>query len=155
MKKLYSIPLITSLSMAAALLSGCATTKLTPQQCQAQNWQTVGLADGEKGRSPNYFGKYLGECAGLTGTQPNRQLWEQGRQEGLKAFCTELNAYRLGREGYQWQPVCPAETSIKLENAYLKGRNKYLSNRAYNYWDDYWFPSPYHHHYWHRHPYFW
>ena len=32
-------------------LSGCATTQgLTPQQCQASNWQEIGYADGLRGR---------------------------------------------------------------------------------------------------------
>ena len=118
--------------MAAALfiLSGCATTQsLTPQQCQSSNWQEVGYADGIRGSSGAYFGHYINSCASVVGATPNRIQWEQGRQQGLKNYCTELNAYKLGREGYDWQPVCPLEGISKLEEAYSQGRYYYIRQR--------------------------
>ena len=112
-------------------LFGCATTQsLTPQQCQTSNWQEVGYADGLRGRSGAYFGQYANQCASVIGATPNRVLWEQGRQQGLKNYCTELNAYKLGREGYDWQPVCPLEGIEKLEEAYAQGRYYYIRQRA-------------------------
>ena len=122
--------------MSAALitLSGCATTQsLTPQQCQASNWQEVGYADGIRGRSGAYFGQYTNQCASVIGASPNRIQWEQGRQQGLKNYCTELNAYKLGREGYDWQPVCPLEGIDKLEEAYSQGRYYYIRQRDLDY----------------------
>ena len=118
--------------MGATLLaiSGCATTQsLTPQQCQTSNWQEVGYADGIRGRSGAYFGHYTNQCASVGGASPNRIQWEQGRQQGLKKYCTELNAYKLGREGYDWQPVCPLEGIDKLEEAYSQGRYYYMRQR--------------------------
>ena len=118
--------------MAAALLmlSGCATTQsLTPQQCQTSNWQEVGYADGLRGRSGAHFVQYTNTCANIIGAMPNRILWEQGRQQGLKNYCTELNAYKLGREGYDWQPVCPLAGIDKLEEAYSQGRYYYIRQR--------------------------
>ncbi|MEK6198657.1 MAG: DUF2799 domain-containing protein, partial [Psychrobacter sp.] len=101
---------ISMLGATLIALSGCATTQsLTPQQCQTSNWQEVGYADGIRGRSGAYFGQYTNQCASVGGAMPNRIRWEQGRQQGLKNYCTELNAYKLGREGYDWQPVCPLE----------------------------------------------
>ena len=128
----YSI----GLSLAAVLLAllGCATTKgLTPQQCQANNWQQLGYVDGSNGRSGNYFGHYTNSCANVVGATPNRILWEQGRQQGLKNYCTELTAYKVGREGYDWQPVCPLEGIAKLEEAYSQGRYYYIRQRDLNY----------------------
>ena len=122
------------LTLALSLLSGCATTpSLSPEQCQAGNWQQIGYADGMVGRSGAYFAKHLENCAPIPGSAPNRMLWEQGRQEGLKEFCTELNAYKLGREGYGWQPVCPLEGIEKLEEAYNQGRYYYLRQRDMEY----------------------
>ena len=124
-----------SLMGAAVLtLSGCATTQsLTPQQCQESNWQEVGYADGLRGRSGAYFGHYANSCASVGGATPNRIQWEQGRQQGLKNYCTELNAYKLGREGYDWQPVCPLEGIEKLEEAYSQGRYYYIRQRDLDY----------------------
>lgn len=122
------------LTLALSLLSGCATTpSLSPEQCQAGNWQQIGYADGMVGRSGAYFAKHLENCTPIPGSAPNRMLWEQGRQEGLKEFCTELNAYKLGREGYSWQPVCPLDGIEKLEDAYNQGRYYYLRQRDMEY----------------------
>lgn len=122
------------LTLALSLLSGCATTpSLSPEQCQAGNWQQIGYADGMVGRSGAYFAKHLENCTPIPGSAPNRMSWEQGRQEGLKEFCTELNAYKLGREGYGWQPVCPLEGIKKLEEAYNQGRYYYLRQRDMEY----------------------
>ena len=133
--------------MGAALLalSGCATTQsLTPQQCQASNWQEVGYTDGLRGRSGDYFGHYVNSCASVVGATPNRIVWEQGRQQGLKKYCTELNAYKLGREGYDWQPVCPLDGIEKLEEAYAQGRYYYIRQRDLdNLRSPYHSPSPF------------
>lgn len=119
---------------ALLALSGCATTQsLTPAQCQMSNWQDVGYNDGLRGRSGAYFGHYSNSCAAVSGAKPNRVLWEQGRQMGLKRYCTELNAYKLGREGYDWQPVCPLEGIEKLEEAYSQGRYYYIRQRDLDY----------------------
>ena len=126
---------------AALSLLGCATTQsLTPQQCQASNWQDIGYADGLQGRSGAYFGTHTNNCASVVGATPNRILWEQGRQAGLKNYCTELNAYKIGREGYEWQPVCPLEGIEKLEEAYSQGRYYYIRQRDLDYLRS---PSPF------------
>lgn len=122
------------ISAAIIILSGCATTQgITPAQCQNSNWQEVGYADGLQGRSGAYFGQYTNQCASVVGATPNRILWEEGRQLGLKNYCTELNAYKLGREGYDWQPVCPLEGIEKLEEAYSQGRYYYIRQRDLDY----------------------
>lgn len=119
---------------ALLALSGCATTQsLTPEQCQTSNWQDVGYNDGLHGRSGAYFGHYINSCAAVADATPNRVLWEQGRQLGLKKYCTELNAYQLGRAGYDWQPVCPLEGIEKLEEAYSQGRYYYIRQRDLDY----------------------
>ena len=125
---------ISLVGAALLTLSGCATTQsLTPQQCQASNWQEVGYTDGSRGRSGAYFGHYAGSCASIGGATPNRIQWEQGRQQGLKNYCTELTAYKLGREGYEWQAVCPLEGIEKLEEAYSQGRYYYIRQQDLDY----------------------
>lgn len=122
------------LTLAFIALSGCATTQsLSPEQCQTTDWKQLGKVDGQMGRSGAYFGKHVDDCTGIAGSEPNRILWEEGRQEGLKDYCTELNAYKLGREGYAWQPVCPLEGIEKLEEAYGQGRYYYLRQRELEY----------------------
>lgn len=123
-----------SLIIMALTLSGCVTTKaLLPEQCRSTDWGKTGYNDGVSGRSGAYFGKYINDCSSVSDVFPQRKLWEQGRQEGLKQFCTELNAYKLGREGSAWQPVCPIEGIEKLEEAYSQGRYYYLRQRDMEY----------------------
>lgn len=120
--------------LIAALLSACVSTpKLSPQQCQQGDWQHIGETDGAAGRSAAYFGKHLSACQGVLGSMPNREMWEQGRQTGLTSYCTELNAYKLGREGRDWQPICPLQNIDKLEEAYRQGRYHYLRQRDMDY----------------------
>ena len=122
------------LGVTLMVLSGCATTqRLTPQQCQTSNWEEIGRADGSVGRSGAYFGHYANRCASIGAATPNRILWEQGRQKGLKSYCTELTAYKLGREGYDWQAVCPLEGIEKLEEAYSQGRYYYIRQQDLDY----------------------
>lgn len=122
------------LLIGSLLLAGCATTpKLTPQQCTQANWQDIGKKDGMQGRSGAYFAHYIATCPTITSSSPVRKLWEAGRQSGLESYCTELNAYKLGREGYDWQPVCPLEGIEKLEDAYSEGRYYYQRQRDLDY----------------------
>ncbi len=133
-KPLSRNSLILAAGISLLLLSGCATTQsLTPQQCQSSNWQDLGYRDGLQGRSGAYFGHYVNQCASVMGALPNRMAWEKGRNQGLKSYCTELNAYKLGREGYDWQPVCPIDGIDKLEEAYSQGRYYYLRQRDLDY----------------------
>ena len=125
---------VSLLSAVVLTLSGCATTPiLTPQQCQSSHWQDVGYTDGSRGRSGAYFGHYANSCSSVGAAMPNRIQWEQGRQQGLKNYCTELTAYKLGREGYEWQAVCPLEGIEKLEEAYSQGRYYYIRQQDLDY----------------------
>lgn len=133
-KRLHFSAAALSLITTSLLLVGCATTQtLTTAQCQTSNWQEVGYNDGLHGRSGAYFGHYSGNCSKVGGALPNRVLWEKGRLEGLGKYCTQLNAYQLGREGYDWQPVCPLEGIEQLEEAYAQGRYYYLRQRDLDY----------------------
>ena len=120
--------------VSMTMLAACTTTKpITASQCQTGNWEEIGYKDGQQGRSGAYFSRYTDTCQTVSTSTPNRILWEQGRQRGLKTYCTELNAYQLGREGYDWKPVCPLEGIEKLEEAYSQGRYYYLRQRDMDY----------------------
>ena len=131
LKKIIQTGLTTT---AILIVAGCATTTaISPTQCQSGNWEEIGLKDGQQGRSGAYFGRYIDACQPTNDIASNRILWEQGRQRGLKSYCTELNAYQLGREGYDWRPVCPLEGIEKLEDAYSQGRYYYLRQQDMDY----------------------
>lgn len=104
--------LLTALPMLA--LTGCATTATLKQaDCSSANWEQVGRADGLRGANSQEILRHAKTCQGLA--TPDRALWEQGRQTGLKSYCTIDNAYNMGRMGYTLQGVCDVGDSKTLE----------------------------------------
>lgn len=117
-KKMVATPRL-ALLVSGLLLSSCAT--LTPQQCQQGDWYAIGYHDGTNGRKPTYVGNHFKACSKLN-IRPNPHTWENGRQEGLKRYCTPLNAYQVGRAGHYLNPVCPVDDNLAtLEKANLRG----------------------------------
>lgn len=102
--------------LAAALLVSACARGLTPEQCVAADWRAIGLADGSAGHGPDRLAEHRAACA-EAGVPDARQAaeWEAGRQQGLLAYCTPRNAYRIGLSGRAMAPVCPAEMAAELE----------------------------------------
>lgn len=103
------------------LLSGCAS--LTPQQCQLGHWQAIGYNDGVAGRSADRISDHQKACA-KTGISPDYRAWEQGRQEGLRHYCTPSNAYQLGKRGSSLNHVCPSDIEA-LQRSNQAGLQQY------------------------------
>lgn len=117
--------LLLVLFTSISLLSGCAT--MSSSDCQHADWHAKGEADGARGALPDHLIKHKSACAKV-GVTPNKTLWEQGRQTGLKNYCTESNIYQIGREGYSFSPVCGfiGRTELgRLEERYEEGRRRY------------------------------
>lgn len=160
MKKItfYTRLQFSALSVAVLTITGCATTTgLTKTQCEqlAQNsidWRTLGEQDGLMGRGADYFAQHLQGCSqklnmsSAVMTTPtalqtqNQQLWEQGRQAGLKKYCTPLRAYQLGREGFSYQNVCPQAQMVELLKANDEGLYNYQREQNLRDWNDDFFP---------------
>lgn len=141
------------LTLSVGVLSGCATTGLSKQQCQqltqnSTDWQKVGLQDGLMGRDASYFNQHLQSCSALvqanaTPTQifsSYQKLWEQGRQQGIKQYCTPLRAYQLGREGIAYNNICPPEQTVELLKAHDEGYYNYQREQLLYDMDDDFFP---------------
>lgn len=100
-------------------LAACAS--LSEKECLAGNWEEIGQRDGRAGRTADFIVNHAKACAD-TGVTPDRAAWERGRQAGLTAYCTPLNAYEVGRSGARLSPVCPAARLPVLEQANARGR---------------------------------
>ncbi len=87
------------------LLTACASTTLTVEECRAADWRATGVEDGRSGRAAAYFARYVEECQGQGA--PDRSVWAAGREEGLLFYCTPAGAYAAGREGRVYAGVCP------------------------------------------------
>ncbi|MDP8098624.1 DUF2799 domain-containing protein [Pasteurella atlantica] len=109
-------------------LTACTSPSLTKEQCLTGNWEAIGYNDGVAGYYPNRINVHQKACA-ETGVIPNFTLWEKGRENGLKHYCTVENAVRLGNSGYAFNNVCLNEQAIDLRNVYNKAYKKYIIRR--------------------------
>ncbi|MBS9780710.1 MAG: DUF2799 domain-containing protein [Moraxellaceae bacterium] len=108
------------------MLSSCAS--LTKEECQLGNWLVIGHTDGANGRSSSRIAEHQKACARVN-ISPNYAEWERGRQAGLLEYCTESNAYRLGRRGLTINSVCPKKTALQLLKINEKGKVLYRLER--------------------------
>lgn len=117
--------------LTLSILSGCATTKtLTQADCTTADWQKIGVEDGKRGASSQVILRHTKTCQSLA--TPSRELWEKGRQEGLKSYCTTKNAYDIGRMGYTLSAVCDDANLAELHHANMMGLQQYEMSQRIN-----------------------
>ncbi len=116
-------------SLFCLMMAGCAS--LSKQECQLGNWQAIGYTDGVSGYYSSRIQEHQRACARVD-VSPNYKLWEKGRKEGLKEYCTKANAYRLGKQGTTMNDVCPDNIALQLENINNKGKELYELRRQIN-----------------------
>lgn len=107
-------------AMIFLVLAACAT--LDEEACREGNWAEIGRVDGASGRSPAFVEQHAEACAGY-GIAPDRAAWEAGRQEGLRLYCTERNAWKEGARGIHLRNVCPVADEARLLRANDRGLN--------------------------------
>ncbi|MBE9609370.1 DUF2799 domain-containing protein [Chitinilyticum piscinae] len=118
MKRLASLSLL-------ALLSGCAS--LSESECRTGDWYGIGLRDGQAGRD-SQIAQHAEACAEL-GIKPRLDLYNRGRTEGLRSYCTPENGYRVGLAGSASGNICPAENQAAFLAAYQRGYERYRLQR--------------------------
>lgn len=106
-------------------LTGCAG--LNERECREADWEMIGFQDGIIGKYANWINSYRSACAEYH-IVPNAAAYETGHNRGIKQYCTEDNGFKLGRQGFWYDGVCPTE----LEPAFLKG---YYYGRELSGWD--------------------
>lgn len=104
------------------LLMSCAS--LNEEACRSGDWATIGYNDGVRGRAEGYINEHRETC-GEYGITPNTSVWLRGRIEGLKQYCTQDNAYSVGRNGRDLNNVCPAYQVSDLRLANFFGLRYY------------------------------
>jgi hypothetical protein len=105
-----------------ATLSGCATMSETA--CLATDWRSAGFEDGVAGRSVGSIGRYRQACADY-GIAPDLAEYRAGHSQGVEVYCRANNGFEVGRRGYQYQGVCPADLEPDFLAAYADGRQLY------------------------------
>lgn len=132
MKTITKVILPTTILALSAVMTGCATTSsytpMSASSCADADWRQIGIKDGLVGHNAQRILTHQKSCqaAGIT---PNRALWEEGRQIGLKTYCTKSNAYELGRRGYELTGICE-DNLEELHRANMMGLEQYeMSHR--------------------------
>ena len=120
-KGMYTIRACT-IAIGIAFLSACAS--MNQLDCHNADWHAVGLMDGTHGKTLNVYENYDRDCSKVHVT-PDRRLYLEGRSEGLAVLCTKPQGYEFGREGGEYEYVCPRA----LEKAFLEGYRP--GNRLY------------------------
>lgn len=126
-KKTFSWQRMGLLVATLCILTSCAT--LSKEECKLGNWQAIGYSDGVAGYYPSRISSHAKACAKVNVT-PNIQAWEQGRQQGLKQYCTQMKAYQLGKVGQYMNAVCPSSQIETLQKANAHGLEYYRLNQV-------------------------
>lgn len=109
-----------ALLAAIVVLGSCAT--LSEEECVAGDWAAIGRADGAEGRGFERLEAHRRACA-RAGVTPDATAWEQGRQRGLRLYCTPAKAYQVGRSGRSIAPGCVQAELAGMSPAFERGRN--------------------------------
>lgn len=97
---------------------------MSDDECRLADWRTIGYEDGVSGRPASHVGERREACADH-GVTPDLAAYRQGRDEGLREYCTPASGYRLGRKGQRLHVVCPSELQGDFRDAYKSGREIY------------------------------
>lgn len=117
----------------SVIVTGCATTKQLPQiDCAAPNWYDTGVADGMAGRYPYEITRHQKQCQAINITPEVIKTWEEGRQIGLKTYCTKAHAYEIGQRGYSLNQVCPEEGLLEIQQSHALGYQQYYRRAELN-----------------------
>lgn len=100
---------------AAAILASCAT--LTKAECTAGDWRSIGIGDGASGYPASYVDNHISACA-EHGIGLDRQLYETGRQEGLRTYCRLERAESDGRAGRTNYNSCQGEIGVAFNRVH-------------------------------------
>lgn len=111
-----------------AVFSLAACTELGKEACEQGDWLGIGQRDGSRGRSAAFVERHVESC-GKYGIMVDTAVWEQGRQQGLRVFCTPQSQYQAGRDGRAFNEICAEENLPVHREAYDKGRKYYTLTR--------------------------
>lgn len=66
------------------------------------------------------------------GAPADAAAYEEGRAEGLAAYCTVEGGYEAGRAGRRYRDVCPAELEVGFLQGFEQGRKDLRRDDRYS-----------------------
>src|SRR5689334_12498816 len=104
--------------LSTLLLTGCATSHISTP-CQEPDWYEIGRRDGASGEQLDYS-KPKRKCS-ETDYSSIKDVYRAGRAAGLAQYCSEENAFVIGRAGLSYSYVCPSTLEETFLGAFKKG----------------------------------
>lgn len=108
-------------------VGGCAS--LSRSECLYADLYTIGYEDGLQGLQAQRIADHRQACAAY-GIVPDLDRYTQGRDAGLKHFCTTSNGLALGRSGGSYGQVCPSDNQAEFLAGYQLGLEIYQLDYA-------------------------
>src|SRR5262249_3542610 len=109
--------------MALPAVFGCQSKPVADGgriSCSNSDWFEIGRRDGAAG-APLERQQGYSESCGQNFDDVNENAYRNGRERGLVEYCTETNAFELGRMRVNYYNVCPSALEEKFQAAYSKG----------------------------------
>lgn len=119
-------PRITAVMAALMIVQGCAT--MDQEECLTSDWHAVGFEDGARGYTVDRISQHRKACA-QHGITTDLTAYRQGRNEGLRHYCTAQNGFNVGTSGSSYAGVCPEDLADDFELAYSEGKRLYDLDR--------------------------
>ncbi len=112
-----------------AATPGCAISK---KDCLADDWQTKGYQDGQRGKSPDVISTYAKSCA-KHGVTPDASAYAAGFDVGIKEYCTPEKGFSEGEDNDSYSGACPADLEPAFLEKYISGLRVALDDLAIEY----------------------
>lgn len=111
------------LALISLIVPACST--VPKLNCAETNWHSLGMADGRQGKEETLAESHFNSCANSTNPM-NKELYIQGRGEGLTEYCTAENGYQAGMKNEIYKSVCSKDSETEFLAQYAEGHKTYL-----------------------------
>ena len=119
---------ISSSILLIILISACASTSMSLEECQSTNWNDKGKSDAVSGLIQQYD-NYKEDCSDAN-INVDTAAYQTGFEQGLLTYCTSETGYEMGKKGVQFHKPCV--NSNLYAKGYKKGFDIYYNNRERN-----------------------
>ena len=117
---------------AVHFLVSCNTiASRTKKHCKYIDAYEKGRLDVSNGKTKEGFYKEVKRCAEY-GILLNKDQYEKGREEGLKAFCVYNKGYEFGLKSKKYLNICPKKGEEVFLKGYREGDKKCLYESGYS-----------------------
>lgn len=82
--------------------------------CQEADWFELGRREGARGQTFKLANSELPVLCPSSNKEEQKKMFVMGRNVGLVEFCQIGNAFELGKEGKNYENVCPEETHYRF-----------------------------------------